>query len=64
MEELVFDVKALARVKKMTIVELAKATDINVNHLQNVSRKAVKMTLEDARKLSKFTGIPMEQITE
>lgn len=64
MEELVFDVKALARVKQMNIEELAKATDINVTHLRNVSAKVTKMTLEDARKLSKFTGVPMEQITE
>ena len=44
--------------------ELAFATGINVNHLKNVSAKKTRMTLEDAKKLSDFTKIPIEQITE
>lgn len=65
MDNLTFNIKAIVKVMKLKNVEqLANATGINVNHLRNVSAKVTKMTLEDARKLSKFTGIPMEQITE
>lgn len=64
MEELTFNVKALAQIKRMNIEELAFATGINVNHLKNVSAKKTRMTLEDAKKLSDFTNIPIEQITE
>lgn len=64
MEELTFNVKALAQIKRMNIEELAVATGINVTHLRNVSAKKTRMTLEDAKKLSSFTNIPIEQITE
>lgn len=65
MDNLTFNIKTIVKLMKFkNVEELANATGINVNHLRNVSAKVTKMTLEDARKLSKFTGIPMEQITE
>lgn len=64
MEELTFNVKAIARVKKLTIEELAKECDINANHLKSVSAGRTAMLFEDAKKLSKFSGIPLEQIEE
>ena len=64
MEQIAFNVKALAKTKNMNIEELANATGINANHLKNVSAKVTKMTLEDAKKLSNFTGVPISKITE
>ncbi len=62
MEELKFDVKAIAALKKMSIRELADATGLKFNHLREISQGRVKMTLKDAKILSKFSGVPVEQI--
>ncbi len=64
MENIMFNIKALARIKNMNIEELANATGINVNHLKNVSAHVSKMTFEDAKRLSSFTGVPLEKISE
>jgi hypothetical protein len=46
MEELTFDVKAIASVKKLTIEELAKKCDINANHLKSVSSGRTAMLFD------------------
>lgn len=62
MEDLIFDVKALASVKGMTIEELANACGIQVEHLRNVSCGRTKMSGDDLTKLSTFTGVPVTMI--
>lgn len=62
MEGVMLNVKALAAMKEMTITELADACGINPNHLKQVSAGNVTMTGEDLKRLSKFTGVPGENI--
>lgn len=57
-ETIKLNVKALAACKEVSIEELAKKADINVNHLLQVSCGRLKMTAEDLLKLSKVTGVP------
>lgn len=64
MDELTFTVKAIAKIKKLTIEQLAKECDISVNHLKSVSAGRAHMLYTDAKKLSKFSGIPLEKIEE
>ena len=47
---------------QMSIEQLAKETDISVNHLQNISAGRAKVTGDDLVKLSAFTGIPVKNI--
>lgn len=61
-DKITFNVKALAQIKNMTIAELAKHTGISVNRLKNISAKRTELTLSDAKKLSDFTNVPIEQI--
>ncbi len=62
MEEVKFNVRMLAAYMKMPLEELARKAEINIMHLKNVSAGRVKMTADDIVKLSKFTGIPAENI--
>ena len=62
MDNIVLNVKALAAMKNMSIEDLANACDIDYNHLKQVSAGRVKMTATDLRKLSDFTGVPVENI--
>lgn len=62
MDDIMFSVKALAVLKDMTIEQLAKACDISVNHLKAVQVGRATMTGTDLIKLSKFTGVPVENI--
>ena len=64
MEELKFDVKAIASVMRCNIKELAEGCGISYTHLSQVSAGNVAMTLKDAKKLSDFSGIPLTQIVE
>lgn len=62
MEDIMLNVKALAAMKGMTIVELAQACGINPNHLKQVSAGNVTMTGDDLKRLSRFTGVPGDNI--
>lgn len=62
MDDLVFNVKALATLKDMTIEELAKACGIGIEHLKNVSSGRAAMTAKDLILLSKFTGVNPDRI--
>jgi transcriptional regulator with XRE-family HTH domain len=62
MEDVMLNVRALAAMKKMTITELANACGINPNHLKQVSAGNVVMTGDDLKKLSRFTGVPSDNI--
>lgn len=62
MEDIKFTVKMLAAYMQMSIEQLAKETDISVNHLQNISAGRAKVTGDDLVKLSAFTGIPVKNI--
>lgn len=56
MEELKFDVKAIARVMRCNVKELAEGCGISYTHLSQVSAGNVAMTFKDAKKLSDFSG--------
>jgi transcriptional regulator with XRE-family HTH domain len=62
MEDVMLNVRALAAMKKMSIEALAKECGINPNHLKQVSAGNVVMTGEDLKALSKFTGVPADNI--
>lgn len=62
MENLQFSVKALAALMEMTIAELAEAAGIKPQHLLDVSSGRVRMLASDAKLLSDYTNIPIEQI--
>lgn len=64
MDELKFDVKAIASVMQCTVDELADKTGITRNHLKQVSAGNVRMLFIDAQKLSDISGIPLTQIIE
>lgn len=64
MDELEFNIKSIAALKKMSLQELAEKTGINYNHLREVSAGRVKLTLEDAKVLSEFSGVPADQIVD
>jgi antitoxin component HigA of HigAB toxin-antitoxin module len=64
MEELEFTVKAIAALMRINLEELAKQTGISSNHLKEVSAGRVKLTLEDGKKLSKASGVPIAQIID
>lgn len=62
MEDIKFNVRALAAMMKGSIEELAKMADINPTHLKDVSANRVKMTARDLVNLSKATGVKIENI--
>ncbi|WP_105302935.1 helix-turn-helix domain-containing protein [Anaerolactibacter massiliensis] len=62
MNDIVLNIKALAAMKNMSIEELAKACEIDYNHLKQVSAGRVKMTAYDLKKLSEITGVPADNI--
>ena len=62
MNNITLNIKALAAMKNMSIEELSKQCGIDYNHLKQVSAGRVKMTAEDLKKLSEFTGVPTENI--
>lgn len=64
MDELKFDVKAIASVMQCTVDELADKTGITRNHLKQVSAGNVRMLFIDAQKLSDISGISLTQIIE
>ena len=64
MNELEFNVKAIAALKKLSIQELAEKTGINYNHLREVSARRVKLNLQDVKILSDFSGVPANQIVD
>lgn len=64
MEDLKFNVKTIATLKGLSIAKLAKETGISYNHLREASAGRVKLSLKDGKLLSKFSGIPIEQIED
>lgn len=64
MDDIMLNVKALAALMNMTIEELAKACDINPEHLRNVQNKRATMTARDLKQLSDFTKVPPSNIQE
>ena len=64
MDELEYSVKAIAQIMGTNIEGLAHIAGINQNHLKNVSSGRVKMLFEDAKKLSKVSGIPIDKLKE
>lgn len=62
MEDVRLNVRALAAMKKVSITDLAEACGINPNHLKQVSAGNVKMTAEDLKRLSEYTGVPADNI--
>lgn len=64
MNELEFNVKAIAALKKLSIQELAEKTGLNYNHLREVSAGRVKLNLQDVKILSEFSGVPADQIVD
>lgn len=62
MNELQLTVKAIAGQMGESIESLAKHCDINPVHLKNVHLGRAKMTAEDLKKLSKYSGIPADNI--
>lgn len=64
MEELEFTVKAIAALMQINLEELAKQTGISFNHLKEVSAGRVKLTLEDGKRLSKVSRVPIAQIID
>jgi plasmid maintenance system antidote protein VapI len=57
MNDIKMNIKALAGLKRMSIEELANASEIDVNHLRSVNADRAKMTAEDLIKLSVATGV-------
>lgn len=62
MDNLKLTVRAIAANEKLSVEELAKRCGINPNHLKQVSAGNVKMLAEDVYKISKYTGIPGDNI--
>lgn len=62
MENIMLNVRALAALKKISIEELAKECGISPGHLKQVSAGNVKMTANDLKLLSAFTGVPADNI--
>ncbi len=62
MEKLQYTVKAIATLKNMSIDKLADETGLKRNHLREVSAGRVKLSLKDAKILSKYSGVPIELI--
>lgn len=62
MEGLKLSIRAIAANEKISVEELARRCDINPNHLKQVSAGNVKMLAEDVYKISKYTGIPGDNI--
>lgn len=62
MEELELGIRAIADQKGMSIRQMAVATDIPYNRLLNIRKGLVRMTAEEMRKLSLFSGIPEKNI--
>lgn len=62
MEDVTFNIKMLAAYMQISIEALAKAVDINPQHLFDVSSGRVKLTGDDLVKLSNYTGIPAKNI--
>ncbi len=62
MDNIVLNIKALAAMLNMNIEELSEKCGIDYNHLKQVSAGRVKMTADDLKRLSAFTGVPAENI--
>ena len=63
MDNIQLNVRALAAMLKISIEELARRCEISPAHLKQVSAGNAKMTAEDLKRLSKFTGVPADNIT-
>lgn len=62
MDDFNFTVKAIAAIMGVNIKELSELAGISYNHLKEVSAGRVKLTLEDGKKLSDASGVPINQI--
>lgn len=62
MEDIILNIRALAAMKEMTIEKLAVECGISPAHLKDVSSGRTRMTIEDLRKLSAYTGVPADNI--
>ncbi len=62
MDDFNFTVKAIAAIMGVNIKELSELAGIPYNHLKEVSAGRVKLTLEDGKKLSDASGVPINQI--
>ena len=62
MENIKLTVAMLAKMKGLTLKELAEATGIPYNHLRLVSCGQVEMLAKDFWALQKFTNVPPETI--
>lgn len=62
MDDFNFTVKAIATIMGVNIKELSELAGIPYNHLKEVSAGRVKLTLEDGKKLSDASGVPINQI--
>ena len=62
MENVMFTVRMMAAMMKISIEDLADKCEIERAHLKQVSAGNVKMTAYDLRQLSKITGIPADNI--
>jgi transcriptional regulator with XRE-family HTH domain len=62
MNDLMFDIRALAATRGETIAELAEELGIKPQHLWDVSSGRSKLSSDDLVSLSNLTGIPVNQI--
>lgn len=62
MDDIQLTVKAIAGQMGESIESLAKHCGINPVHLKNVHLGITKMTAEDLKRLSKYSGIPADNI--
>lgn len=62
MDDFNFTVKAIAAIMGVNIRELSELAGIPYNHLKEASAGRVKLTLEDGKKLSDTSGVPVNKI--
>lgn len=62
MDDVMFTVRMLAAMMKISIEDLAIKCEIEPGHLKSVSSGRATMTAYDMRQLSKVTGIPADRI--
>ncbi len=62
MENIKLTVSVIAKMKGMTLKELAEATGIPYNHLRLVSCGKVEMLAKDFWAIQKFANLPPETI--
>lgn len=62
MNEIKLNIRALAAMMNLTLKELAEQSGADYRHLFNVAYRGTALRFEEGLKLSKFTGVPVENI--